>query len=751
MVLIPLAVPHNTLPVVPPTPEPTVKETIPVITGTVNAVNSLATKEDVRAFIRSHTAAGTTTGTTIEDQPMVTVPANARTFTFDIDTSTFVADEYIVTASAVREDVTATELFNVISKPTGIVVPTTMPLPMPTRTPVTSGQGEYYISLVPPGDRIVGDRFSIIGTTNLPEGEEILIQVYSSSFKPTQKSQSGEFSGATGTVKTQSSATRVPIPTMAVTAAPTAASRTAAPVTASPDKPSGAEREYSKTNVQEEMVDEGDIIKTDGTSIYVVTGNCLHILRAYPATTAEIVSTLRFAGSPRELYVNGNQLILIASDARARPVTECRPGYCYSGNSNTDQILIYVFSVADPAKPYQVRELSVDGAYTTSRMIGKDLYFITGTSIPYDLDDLELPVIRDDHGGISTPPVYGFNTTDQTYGFSTIGSLDLTGTRPVTAKSFIIGKAGTVYVSPTHAYVAVPDQSWGWTRSTTIHAFAIRDGMITWDAGGRVDGTLLDRYSLDEHNGYLRVATTVDTGALRGRSTTYSKVTVLDKDLDITGTLPDIAPDERIYSARFMGERLYLVTFRQTDPFWVISLENPRQPKILGELQLPGYSNYLHPYDENHIIGIGKETDRGPVKIALFDVTNVHNPGLMDSETFGSGFSTSAVLEDPKAFLFDHERDLMVLPLHIQGEVPSCNYGYACTIPSSWGGAYVFSVTPKSGFVLKGTVTHYDGQNGAPVRRSLYIDQTLYTMSDDKIVMSDMARDMLRVKAVNLR
>jgi uncharacterized secreted protein with C-terminal beta-propeller domain len=233
----------------------------------------------------------------------------------------------------------------------------------------------------------------------------------------------------------------------------------------------------------------------------------------------------------------------------------------------------------------------------------------------------------------------------------------------------------------------------------------------------------------------------------------YSKVTVLDKNLAVTGTLPDIAPGEKIYAARFMGDRLYLVTFRQTDPFFVIGLADPRHPVILGKLKLPGFSNYLHPYDGDHIIGIGKESSSGPLKMALFDVTDVNNPVLEGSETIGESFSTSPVLSDPKAFLFDREKNLLVLPVQLYTP-SSCPAKGTCLMATYWNGAYVYSLSPETGFVLKGKVRHSSSSYSSadsPVQRSLYIENTLYTMSNTKIIMSDLAGSLLQINEIDFR
>ena len=722
-------------------------------------IDNVLSKEDVIAFIRSHTDQPQATSS--NDYTPFEVPSGMRTFSFDVDTSTFKLDEYIVVVSGVKEVATGTVLFNVLEpgatpiKPQSTPTPT-QPLPLHIKTTPGITKEVFIIRINQIGDKRVGDTFTITGYTNLPADAELFVQVYSSSFKPTQKSQSGEFSGATNTIRVVSP------PSPAVNAMPALLSTmapgvTRVPGTAAPTPvPTGAvaDRQYSKTNVQVKEVDEGDIVKTDGTNIYVVTRNCLHIVKAYPAKSAEILSTLRFAGTPQALYVQDNQVVLVATDFFTRPVAVCKPGACYGNSGSTPRTLIYVFSVADPANPVQVRELAIDGTYTSSRMIGSQLYFVTSTAIPYQLDDLELPLIHDDHGGISTPPVYGFNTTDQAFAFSTIGSLDIAGTTPVPAKSFLVGTAGTMYVSPTHLYIAVPDPyPYRAAPSTTIHSFAIDNGKFSYAAGGKVDGTLLNQYSLDEYNGNLRVATTIASGSWQAATSQYSKITILDRNLAVMGTLPGIAPGERIYAARFMGDRLYLVTFRRTDPFYVIGLVDPKHPVILGELKLPGFSNYLHPYDAYHIIGIGKESQSGPVKMALFDVSDVKNPALLDSETLGGSYSTSPVLDDPKAFLFDKEKDLLVLPLHLMVGEYRCSPKGECTQPTVWGGVYVYGVNPKTGFVLKGTVTHYDNYYGPqnPVKRSLYIDQTLYTMSEGKIVMSDLAHSLNRLNEVDFQ
>ena len=197
--------------------------------------------------------------------------------------------------------------------------------------PLTNGS---FITVNQIGDYYVGEKITITGQTNLAADDEILVQVYSSSFKPTQKSQSGEFSGATGTIRASSSSSSS---------------------TASSDSPvappAEAGRKYSTTNVQVKDVDEADIVKTDGTYVYVVTGNHLHILKGYPATSAGIIATLQFSGTPESLYVNGDRLVLISSTGKQDDFRQCQPGACSYTIPSSQKTQVFVYSVKDPAHP----------------------------------------------------------------------------------------------------------------------------------------------------------------------------------------------------------------------------------------------------------------------------------------------------------------------------------------------------------------------------------------------------------------
>jgi inhibitor of cysteine peptidase len=298
-------------------------------------------------------------------------------------------------------------------------------------------------------------------------------------------------------------------------------------------------------------------------------------------------------------------------------------------------------------------------------------------------------------------------------------------------------------------------------RKTVIQKFSIDNGTVSYVAQGQVPGYLLNQYSMDEYKDKFRVTTTTEYFTSKG-VTTANNVYVLNNSLHILGGLEKVAPEESIYSARFMGDKLYLVTYQRMDPFFVIDL-SVDIPKVLGVLRIPGYSRYLHPYDDTHIIGIGKETMQNQygglqplgVKIALFDVSDMSNPITIDTYLIGTDGADSEILSDPKAFLFDKEKNLLSIPISSQyyGQpIPIASQGISDSgksvdvmpprpiLPNNWKGFYVFGVNTSKGFSLKGIVEHYNGTtyDYGYGSRSFYIDDSLYTVTSGFMKINDL-------------
>jgi len=730
-------------------------------------IERLVSTEDVRRFITSHTDGNEETGAGLIPVTVPTIPASqtgegGRAWRYTIDTTAFNPGEYIVRVSSITRSITASAVFNLYAESSDSGT-----IPKFNYFPNSRGRDSdgFFISIDDPlRDHTVGETFTITGFTNLPPGnDEMLVEVVTSSFAPTAKTQRGEFSGSTGTIRASggggggggggSGGAAVyhitsPVPTVVPTIAP-------------------PYREYSRTNIQVKDVDEADIVKTDGTNIYVVSGNALYIVDAYPAETAMILSTTRFTGKPLSLYLHGDKIALICRDDRTPAYWTCGPGHCGQSPTVGEKTVLYIFSVKDPVSPTLEREVGIDGEYTNSRLIGDWLYFLTTKPVNRYDPDFTFPAIRDGGNVTFTPAAYSIEGKDKAFAFTTIGSVSLDTDAAVQAKSFLIGTAGTVYVSPGNLYLGIHstgvpsplrhvdtkgrEVGWGSDR-TEIYSFSLEDGTIRFDAHGRVEGKLLNQYAMDEYEGNLRLATTI-TESGSGSSATSSEVTVLDSNLAPIGRVSDIAPGERIYATRFMAERLYMVTFLETDPFFVVDLADPHNPSLAGTLKLPGFSNYLHPYDSSHIIGVGKASTWGSVKLSLFDVGDITNPSLVDSIVLGESGSNSEVLNDPKAFLFDKEKDILVIPLHLRGSYETTDVRGVMSTRMIWGGAYVFSIDPARGFSLKGTVQHYDeiSSDQSTVKRALYIEDTLYTISPWVIYMSDLGNGVKYLNKVTLR
>lgn len=306
-------------------------------------------------------------------------------------------------------------------------------------------------------------------------------------------------------------------------------------------------------------------------------------------------------------------------------------------------------------------------------------------------------------------------------------------------------------------------------EKTVIHKIAVDKGRLEYKTFGEVTGQVLNQFSMDESGGYFRIATTKNTTwsqfAEGNESQSYSNLYVLDENLKVIGLLEKLAEGERIYSVRFMQSRAYLVTFKQTDPLFVIDLKDPANPKVLGKLKVPGFSNYLHPYNDTTLIGIGKETEEsewggvitGGIKLSLFDVSDVANPKEIDKYELGDRGSDSIALQDHKAFLFSREKNLLVIPVSIMESSDKRGYGQF-----TFGGAVVFKVD-KNGFELTGKIDHSDGGSQGEgeywggysyydntVKRSLYIGDILYTFSSKYLKMNKLS-DLKEVKNLELK
>jgi len=526
-----------------------------------------------------------------------------------------------------------------------------------------------------------------------------------------------------------------------------------------------AASDYSTTNIQVAGVDEADIVKTDGEYIYLVSGwQKVIIVKAYPPEQAQVLSEIELEGTTIGIFINGDRLVVFEEETPyyELPSSEEKIYAPYV----SPKTFIKVYDVSDRANPQLQRDLSADGQYISSRMIGDYAYVVINEPVYEQDDELNLPKIScgDEEREIPATDIYYSDVSDYYYMYTKIIAINTQNDdQEPTYETILLGASSNVYVSLNNIYLTFPvwgtdisgREVWDFQKSS-IHRIHIEGNEIEYVASGEVPGMVLNQFSMDEYEGYFRVATTTYQEASRNH------IYILDMDLNIVGSLEDLARGETIYSARFMGERGYLVTFEKTDPLFVIDLSDPSNPQVLGELKISGYSNYLHPYDENHLIGIGKEAveaEEGDfawyqgIKIALFDVSDVSNPvEVGDPYVIGERGTDSPVLWDHKAFLFDKSRNLLVIPVLVAEidrseypeKVPPDAYGKPV-----WQGAYVFHVSLDAGLRLEGKITHIENiaepekdyyyfYSSFSVTRSLYIGDVLYTISDAKIKMNSL-------------
>lgn len=469
-----------------------------------------------------------------------------------------------------------------------------------------------------------------------------------------------------------------------------------------------ADARVSGTNVQESGVDESDIVKADARVLATVTtgDQRLHLVdltgpTPRPAGTVELPESYQ-----QELFLDGDRVLVISgtSSPVVGPATDAAvdmigPGMPMSLPTST----LTLVDVADLDAPRVVRTLQLDGSHVSARLVdgvarvvmrsgpvGLDFVLPEGGGLRAERDAEEanrqivrtstidnwLPayVLADGDGGVvdegrvlACEDVHGPDTYAG-LGLTTVLSIDLGGDLRPSGATAVVTSGETVYATPSSLYLGL--QTWRENEGgflpdaseTAIHRFDISDpARATYEGSATVEGRLLDQWAMSEHDGHLRVATT--TG---GGEASQSSVVVLAVDgLREVGRVDGLGLTEQIYAVRYMGDRGYVVTFRQTDPLYVIDLADPTGPAVLGELKIPGFSSYLHPVGEGRLLGVGQDaTEDGMttgLQLSLFDVSDATDPRRLATLDLGPGWSP--VEHDHRAFLYWEPERLAVLPL----------------------------------------------------------------------------------------
>jgi len=535
--------------------------------------------------------------------------------------------------------------------------------------------------------------------------------------------------------------------------------------------------DFSETNVQVQGVDEADIMKTDGKYGYFVSGDNVYIVDAYPAENAEVKSIIDLNNkTPQEIFINADKLVVFLRGNHNRYYERKQNSYCFGCNSGLATVQVY--DISDKTNPLLEKEVEFEGSYLTSRMIDDKIYFVVNTYPNYwmyaenDGNNI-IPMMRENgvEQRIAQATDIGFIPDVPSTSFVTIAGLDL-GNNSI-EKETIAASGQAVYASQTNLYLAeqvwdrtilplpfevlksvfVPE--WNNIEKTSVINFKLDSGKASFVAEGTVPGRILNQFSMDEYDNHFRIATTV------GRNGS-NNVYVLGSDMNVVGALEELAPGESIYSARFMGEKAYVVTFKKVDPLFVLDLSDHTNPHVLGKLKIPGYSDYLHPIDETHLIGVGKDSIEAKgdfawyqgIKMAIFDVSDVANPIEMHKIIIGDRGTDSVALRDHRAFLYDKEKELLVLPITLaeisedqrakaesqREEIDSRWNDFPLYGENTFQGAMVFNVNLADGFSERGRITHVSEEDelktgyyynyNTQIQRSFYINEALFTFSN---------------------
>jgi uncharacterized secreted protein with C-terminal beta-propeller domain len=494
---------------------------------------------------------------------------------------------------------------------------------------------------------------------------------------------------------------------------------------------------YSETNVQVQGVDEADIVHTDGQYLYQIRGQEITLSQIYPQEAMQVISRIKLpeAMHPLEMYVDEQYLTVVAVDSGPQNLKRRMP------HSSTTKILVY--EIADKNDPVKIREVAVDGSVLSSRKIGSVVYLVAQKWVSEEAGD-DVPAIyyrdsaqKNEQSKVGLDMVRYFPNSRHE-AFLTVLSLDVADGTKQAKVDVYLGSGRNLYMSQDNLYIALeqwkePDEKQGGTVSTLVHRFEIFGTDVVYQGMGEVPGTILNQFSMDEHNGYFRIATTSRSDEMT------NNVYILDQEMTVVGTLEGLAPGEQIYSARFMGDKGYLVTFELIDPLFVIDLKDPTNPQVLGELKIPGFSNYLHPLDDTTLLGLGRDTEvivsegrpvvrQKGLKLAIFDVSDVNNPKELYVETIGDEGSYSEGLWNHKAVMF--YQGVFAIPVSVTRDGQT-----------EYQGAMAYQVSREDGFTLMGRVSHYTNGNPATdgwaydrdVLRSLIINDVLYTVSNEYV------------------
>ena len=480
------------------------------------------------------------------------------------------------------------------------------------------------------------------------------------------------------------------------------------------------EADFSQTNVREAGVDEGDVVKTDGSYLYILkSSGSVRIVDIRGTKMKELakIQPEKLNESIEDLYLDGDRLMLVTTGYESSMEEAESDMYTVNRYQYT---ALTVYDITEREHPEMAGRITQEGDYRQSRKNGDYVYLLTqySPSLGDSFEDSSvMPLVNEQKLAISD--VYLPDQTSQS-DYLVASGINIQDPENVISSKAIVSGAADFYMSSDNLFIC--NNNWNDGKSSTeILRFACVDGEITAGAMCELPGFLNDTFSLDEYQGYLRVLLTEDSN---GES---NSLYILDADMQVTGAIRDLADGETIRSARFMGTMAYFVTFRQTDPLFCADLSDPDNPQILSELKLTGFSSYLHPYGEHLLLGVGYEAEEETgsqtgVKLSMFDISDPSQVEELDKYVIkGASYLPSDY--NYKAILADGEKNLI---------------GFVCD-----GEYLVFSYDEEKGFqnLLTYTMSDWEYWDGDASCRGVYAGDEFYIIDQDEVLCFDMNQD----------
>ena len=520
-----------------------------------------------------------------------------------------------------------------------------------------------------------------------------------------------------------------------------------------------SETKNSKTNTQVNNVDEADIVKVDGNYIYYVSNKKLVIIDAHTPEASEKISEINYKDTnfnPREVYVKGQKIIVIGNeydnscktevisteDVTATDIERVQESKPKSG--------MIIYDISNIKEPKETRRVMIEGNYISSRMIEDNIYYVANKYIATsniqknkmeDLDeDKYKPVYQDtavsqEEKCINYDLIYYFPET-QDSSYLMLAGLNINNNEEAEIRTFL-GAGQYIYSSEKNMYIATNKTTYGkgyevLGGTTHLLKIELNNGKFNFKAECNIDGQVNNQFSMDENKDTFRIATT--TGNIWVDETTANNLYILNDKLEEIGRVENFGKEEKIYSVRYVENKAYVVTFKQTDPLFVIDLSESTKPQILGELKIPGYSTYLHPYDDTHLIGFGYDTKENGtrvitngLKMSMFDISDFNNPQELFKISIGdSKYTYSELLYNHKALLFSKEKNIIAFPL------------YSSSGRKTNSRAAIYNIDLKKGFSLKGEISNVTNKYEENVKRIVFANDTFYTFSDSLVKVANM-------------